>query len=442
MSIAPGDEGAVSLLAAVADPAVILDPAGCVVAWNPAALTVLGIPDDAAGRLLDDVAGNRARDARRVALAQPPGGTLLVWAPDGKRPGPEDIALQKLDAIGRIAGGVRHDVMSPLGAMMGFADLQAEDLRMPADLRESARDVHEAGQRVRLMVEAMLELSRDAPPKPAPLALGPLVRDLMALLAHPTIDMQCRIAVPDDLPAVEADPGQVRQALLALLISALEAQGTSWARGARSVPGRLAVSGRVMDEARGERVQLLVEDGGPVVPAHERPMLFDGTGAGRAGRDLAVARELVERAGGSVAYEEVAGGNCIAVELPVAQEAGRPQVLVCGAEPLIRTLLVRFAERHGVECVEARNAREALATLSERPVSMVIADLAVEAGAADLYSQSVSLRPELATRFVFVSGDPGSPQTAEFTRRTGVPVMPKPFDQARLDEFIRDAIGF
>ncbi len=61
--------------------------------------------------------------------------------------------------------------------------------------------------------------------------------------------------------------------------------------------------------------------------------------------------------------------------------------------------------------------------------------------AADLYRQSVSLRPELATRFVFVSGDPGSLQMAEFTRRTGVPVMPKPFDQGRLDKFIRDAVG-
>lgn len=441
MSIAPGAAGALSLLAAVADPAVIVDPAGCVVAWNPAALAVLELPDDAAGRLLDEMAGTRAQGARRVALTEPPGGTLLVWAPGDRRPGPEDIALQKLDAIARIAGGVRHDVMSPLGAVMGFADLQAEDPRMPADLRESAKDVHEAGQRVRRMVQAMLEFSRDVPPKPAPLALGPLVRDLMTLLGHPTIDMQCRIAVPDGLPEVEADRGQIRQALLAVLINALEAQGTSWVSGARSVPGRLAVSGYLIDDPRGDRVRLMIEDGGPVVPPDERPILFDGTGTGRAGRDLAVARELVERAGGCVSYEEVAGGNGIAVELPVAQEAGRPQVLVCGAEPLIRTLLVRVAARHGVECLEARNVREALATLSDRPVSMVIADLAFEAGAADLYRQSVSLRPELATRFVFVSGDPGSLQMAEFTRRTGVPVMPKPFDQGRLDKFIRDAVG-
>ncbi|MHB8960197.1 MAG: sensor histidine kinase [Candidatus Limnocylindrales bacterium] len=441
MSIARGEAGALSLLAAVADPAIIVDPAACVVAWNPAAQALLELPDDAAGRSLDDVVGSRAGGARRAALAEPPGAALLVWAQGDNRPGPDDIALQKLDAIGRIAGGMRHDVMSPLGAVMGFADLQAEDPRMPADLRESARDVHEAGQRVQLMVQAMLELSRDVPPKPAPLALGPLVRDLMTLLAHPTIDMQCRIAVPDELPEVEADRGQIRQALLAVLINALEAQGTSWASGVRSVPGRLAVSGYLIDDPRGDRVRLLIEDGGPVVPADERPMLFGGSGTGRAGRDLAVARELVERAGGSVAYEEVAGGNRIAVELPVAQEAGRPQVLVCGAEPLIRTLLVRFTARHGVECLEARNVREALATLSDRPVSMVIADLAVEAGAFDLYSQSVSLRPELATRFVFVSGDPGSLQMAEFARRTGVLVMPKPFDQGRLDKFIRDASG-
>ncbi len=455
MSVAPGQASAGALLAAVAEPAVIVDADGLVMSWNAAAQALLDLADDVAGRSLESIAGVRAGSARRVALAEPRGATLHVWPADADSIGPVDIALEKLDTIGRIAGGVRHDLMNPLSAVMGFAELQADDPRMPADLRESAQDVHEAAQRLWRMTHTMLEFSREVPPDPRPLALGPLVRDLMALLAHPTTDMEGRIAVPDELPEVEADRGQMQQALLALLINALEAQGTSWAKGARHVPGRLRVTGRAIDDARGNRVRLVVEDGGPVVPASERPSLFSGTGAGRGGRDLAVARALVARAGGRIVYEPLAAGNRFVIELPVAgtalptapegEESGeidsRPTlVLICDAMPLIRTLLVRFTARAGAEAVEARDSREALSILTQQPVSFVIADLSIEGGGMDLYEQATALRPELAGRFVLLSADPGNARLVEFTRRTGVPVIPKPFDNARLEQLVRDAI--
>jgi signal transduction histidine kinase len=456
MSADPGEASAAALLAAIADPAVILDEAGLAMAWNPAAQAMLGLPEDAAGGPPQALAEARVRSARRVALADPTDGALLVWLLDENGLGPDEIALEKLDAIGRIAGGVRHDLMNPLSAVMGFADLQATDPRMPADLRESAKDVVEAAQRIQLMVHTMLEFSRMVAPNPAPLALGPLVRDLMALLAHPTTDMQPRVVVPDGLPEVQADRGQIWQALLAVLVNALEAQGTLWTRGARPVTGRLTVSGRAIDDTRGNRVRIAIEDGGPVVPVGERPALFSGAGVGRAGRDLAVARALVARARGRVSYEPVPGGNRIVVELPVAgtrlpqerepEESPElapppPLVLICDPQPLIRTLLVRFTTRLGAQALETRDGQEAMAILAQQPVALVIADLGVDGGGGELYDQAIALRPELATRFVLLSGDPGNAKLAEFARRTGVMVMPKPFDNARLEQLVREAIS-
>jgi signal transduction histidine kinase/CheY-like chemotaxis protein len=446
MSAAQAESAAVTLLDAIVDPAVIVDKADLVMAWNAAAQSWLGLPEEVSGRPVEALAGARTHGAWRLALADPAGGALLVWHVDENGLGPDDVALEKLDIIGRIAGGVYHDLMNPLGALMGFADMQAADPGVAEDLREAARTLVGAAQRIQRMTRNVLGFARSHPPDPKPLAVGSLVRDLVALLGHATTNMQVRVAVPDGLPEVEADRSQLQQAILALVVNALEAQGTSWASGAGPAPGRLLVSGRTIEDAGGNRVRLAIEDGGLVVPLDERGALFSGGGVGRAGRDLAVARALVAQAGGRVSYEPVAAGNRIVVELPVAgtkapeAEAGPPLVLVCDALPLIRTLLVRFTTRLGVKAIEARDGREAMAILARQPVALVIADLGVEDGGDDFYDQAVALRPELATRFVLLSADPGNAKLVEFTRRTGVQVIPKPFDNVRLDQLVRDAI--
>ena len=447
-----------SLLAALAAPAVIVDGRGLVASWNAAAEVRLGMPADGSGRALVDAIGPLAAAGRRVALADG-AGSLIVWALDEDGLGPDDIALQKADALGRVAGGILHDVKGKFMAITGIADLVHSEPGMTAELRVFSGQLRTAGEEALALAQTALEYARSDPYKPQLVAVGPVIRSVVDLMAHATMNMDPRVNVPNALPQVETDLALFRQAMLALVVSAIEAQGADWARGANPVPGRLRISGSVRDDVLGCRVRIAIEDGGAVVPDAERKTLFSGSGGARAGRDLAVARAIITRAGGRIAYEPVWDGNRIVVELPVAGTVlpplpepdpidkaepadRRPLVLICDDEPLIRGLLVRFLERSGLDAVEARDGREAIEVLSSRPVAMIVADQQMpDLSGSDLFDIVVARDPTLASRFILTSGDPGRADVVAFTARTGVPVLPKPWDNGRLAALIRDAVS-
>lgn len=451
MSAPPGEASAATgLLSVLADPAVIVDGSGTIQAWNAAAAAYLSIDADAVGRPLEAVVGARATDARRAKLVEPDR-ELLVWgAPAGAPPtlDADAIALEKLDLIGRLSGGVAHELKNPLGAIMGLSELVGMDRRLDADLRDIASQLFAYAQRVHRMTDAVLAFARHDQGDVRTVSPGPIVRDLVSLLGHSTINMDVRIMVPDELPPVEASPAVIRQAILGLLVHALEAQGTQWVRGASPAEhGRLVVSGRYIDDAQGNRVRLAIEDGGPVIPECDRGTLFDGGPAG--GRDLAVVRELVTRAGGRVSYEPLPDGNRLVVELPVSGTSRPPDppnlppplILICDDEAFLRTLIVRFIERAKLRAVEARDGREALDILASEHVDVVVSDLQMGGlGGAELYDAAVARDPALARRFILTSGDPGSPEVLAFVARTGVPVVPKPFVQGQLEALIREVL--
>lgn len=453
MSVASGNASAVtSLLAAIADPAVALDGAGCVQALNAAARERLGLSEDAIGQPVAELLGARLASGRRIALADD-AGALTVWSLDDHGLGPDDIALEKLSIIERISGPVSHEIKNAIGPQRGFADLALGDPALPEDLRQLGLNAMQAGDEATALTVAMFEFSRDESVVVS--SLAEIARGILALLKAPALSMERRVAIPDGLPEVAADASTLRQVLLAVVLNALEAQGTRWVRGADGVPGRLLISARHIDDARGNRVRIAVQDKAATMPVAERATLFRGSGIGRASRDLMVARALVQRAGGRISHEWTVDGNRIVVELPLAGAPALPEldpeaqpepeppplVLVCDPMPLIRTLLVRFLGRLRVRAVEARDGQEALQILGREPVSMVIADLGLDAGGSDLYDSLVVARPDLATRFVLITADPGGSAEMAFVARTGVPALGKPFDNARLGELVREMLG-
>ncbi len=502
MTLDHGDAGSShplpELLAALADAAVLVDAEGLVTAWNDAAAARLGLSPVDRGQPVVEVAARAGEplggrvpapgDPYPIGLAGGAGAVLLVWPagaggpvddePDPGAPGPDDVALQKGDALGRVAGGVLHDVSGKFTALLGYAALVASDPKVPDDLREFSSDLEaEAGAALDL-IRATLQFARHWPPQAELVSLGPLVADEVRLLGHATINMEQRVNVPAGLPQVEADPALLRQAVLSLLINAVEAQGGEWGRGAERAYGRLIVSGRELQDEGGHRVRLAVEDGGPALTASAGARLFaapaaagaradgpevdpDATSA-RAGRDLRVAAALIERVGGRLFHEPVPNGNRLVVELPVAgtalsalprqgdavadpqpsAQAAGAQVLVCDDEQLIRGLMVRMLERHGLGAIEARDGREAAAILASRRVEAVIATHRMpDMSGPELFELAVGHQPALAARFILTTGDAGDADVAAFAARTGVPVVLKPFDNAKLIALVRGAIG-
>ena len=454
------------LLAALACPAVLVDAAGTVVAANAAAAQA-GVTAGEAGALT----GDWQATARRLSLADGAPGAILVWERDEAGLAQDLLALQKADTLGRLASGISHDLANSLGAILTFARFITSEPGVPADLRAEPRHLEEDADRTLRIIRTLLEFARHRAPTVQPVALGQLVRDAMELLANSLTNVEVRVTVPGSVPQVDADPALLRQALLALLVNCIEAMGGRWGRGAHQLEGRLFVSGRVLESGDGAHVRLAIEDGAPTVPEAERAALFATAGGARSGRDLSVARQLIEVAGGRLSHEPVPNGNRLVVELPIAgsgaQDPGRagtasagglspatspvaspmqdrPLVLVCDDEPLIRGLLVRFIERAGMRAVQAKSANEALEILTREPVAMVITDHKLGTGdlrGTELYDLALTRRPDLATRFVLTSGDTSDAEIADFVARTGVPVVAKTFDNAHLAELVRKTVA-
>jgi CheY-like chemotaxis protein len=131
---------------------------------------------------------------------------------------------------------------------------------------------------------------------------------------------------------------------------------------------------------------------------------------------------------------------------PVTSRATRQgaslTVLVCDDERSIRALLARVITRGGHQAREASGGGEALAILEAEPVDLVMADQRMaDMTGVDLYRAAVARRPELATRFVLMSGDAGTPELMEFASATGLQVIEKPFDLSVVTATLRRLAG-
>jgi signal transduction histidine kinase len=469
------------LLSGLSDAAVTVDDAGRITAWNAAAARRFAVEGDSArSRRPEDLAGGPLVGVVRLPLA--PGGPhheLIVWPVDGITDA-DAVRLQREDAIGRLAGGIAHDLANPLGAILTFSTFLNGEPGLPPDLQASARMLRDEADRTLRIVRGLLEVARHRPPAITNIALGPLVRETVELAHSPLATVDVRVTVPDALPNVTADPSRLRQAVLALTVNAIEAMGGHWGSGGHQASGRFRVSGRLVDGEE-PRVRLVVEDAGPVVPESARAYLFVAdppAGTPRAGRDLSTAAWLVAASGGRLTYETVPGGNRFVIDLPVAarpETASEPMrwagsgpglaqvavarqaaateaavgrgphagatVLVCDDEDSIRVLLARLIERAGYRAVQASSGADALERLACERVDMIIADQRMTGmTGVELYAAVAARHPELRRRFVLMSGDPGSDEIVTLAAEAGVGVLGKPFEFDRIGTLIRETL--
>ena len=486
-----------TVLGLLAAPAVAVDGAGLVVAANEAGASRLAAPiADVVGRPIADAVPDAAGATHIVLSATAGAATLLVWPMAGVVD-EAMIDLQRADAVGRLAGGISHDMRNKLGGMLTYADTIATDPGLPPDLADLAGVMHDEVDAALQMVHTTLELARRRPTVKNRVSVGPLVRECLDLAKSATLQLQVRATVSEVMPELEVDQAKLRQAIVAVLLAAVESMGGTWVRSGPTATGSLRIAGYLAEDDGRYRARLTFDDTGEPVPEQARATLFDGVG-GRATRDLAVAAALVSSAGGRLDYEAIADGNRLILELPLAGDpplprrtapaprpvapAAQPQpsargsagdlagaltaaaaspstspagarplgpdgkptltVLVCDDEPSIRGLLVRVIARGGHRAIEASGGAEALVILNTEPVDLVMADQRMaDMTGVDLYRAAVESRPELAARFVLMSGDAGTPELVEFAAATGLQVIEKPFDLGVVTATLRRLAG-
>jgi len=366
-------------------------------------------------------------------------------------PDDDAIALEKGRALDFVAGPVWHELANSLGAIKAFATMLRLDPGLPADLAGDAALLVEAADTTRRLARTYLEVSRTRPSAPRAVRAATMAAEVHDLTAYLLTDVDTRIDVPDTLPDIEVDPSGFRLALLIVVLDAIRALGGNRAR------GWLVVSGGRANGGRG--LELVVEDSAAPVRDADRGGLFDparGPGTGRGGRDLAVARTLLRRAGGDLRHETTPGGaNRLILSVASAGPTATPtseaspgtaapaviSVLVCDDEDAIRGLISRVLERRGMRVVQAASGKEALDALSDQALSVVIADQRmVGMTGTDLYLAMVARRPGLRSRFILMTGDAGEPGVVALSRSEGFPILPKPFELAALSAAIAQVI--
>jgi two-component system, cell cycle sensor histidine kinase and response regulator CckA len=278
---------------------------------------------------------------------------------------------QKLEAIGRLAGGVAHDFNNLLTAIRGFAELHLAEHEPDDPGRADVLEIEQAADRATQLTKGLLAFSRRAEVHPVPLDIAGLVHDTMALLRRLVgEDVAVHLDAGPKVPLVFADPVQIEQVLLNLAANARDAMPTGGSLGIE-VKGVLLDDGFVSahpGSATGHHVLLAVSDTGIGMDETTQEHIFEpffttkpsgeGTGLG-----LASVYGIVRQAGGYIDVDSrLGGGSLFRAYLPAVQgdapqvesrqSAGHPRpeanqtILLVEDEPAVRL----FAQRVLTDC--------------------------------------------------------------------------------------------
>jgi len=370
---------------------------------------------------------------------------------------------QKMEAIGRLAGGVAHDFNNLLGVILGYSGLMHDSIEDPA-LRKKLDEIHKAGQRAADLTRQLLAFSRKQVLEPRVVSPNSLIADMEKMLRRLIgEDVQLEIVLDSGLGCVHVDPGQMEQVIMNLAVNARDAmpKGGKITIETRNVEldelyARFHVSVRP-----GPYVQIVVSDTGTGMDQATQAHIFEpffttkkeGTGLG-----LATVYGIVKQSGGSVwVYSEPGEGTTFKIYLPrLEQHAGKVQngvitgqfpggtetiLIVEDAEP-VRTVTQEFLELGGYTVLSASSGAEALeiAARSDTPIHLLLTDVIMpEMSGPQLAEKLKALR--CGTKVLFMSGYTDAALAQHSVLETGKMLIMKPFSREALTQKVREALN-
>jgi PAS domain S-box-containing protein len=378
----------------------------------------------------------------------------------------EQVMLsQKMEAIGRLAGGVAHDFNNILTAIGGYSDLLLADLPPDDPRRHDVEEIHQATQRAAALTQQLLAFSRRQVLQPKVVNLNTLVPDIEKMLRRLIgEDILFATVLHPRLGNVRADPGQMEQVIVNLAVNARDAMPQG---------GRLTIETRnvELDEAYtadhpsikpGRYVMLVVTDTGVGMDEETKARIFEpffttkvrgkGTGLG-----LATVYGIVQQTGGHIwPYSEPGQGTAMRVYLPRVDApadtiehpsdvgsnvaGGTETILVVEDEAPVRAVTRQLLERNGYTVLEAPDGAAALALLDGetggRHIDLLLTDVIMPgmSGRA-LADQLKARRPHL--RVLFMSGYTDDAVVRHGMLEPGLAYLEKPFRPPTLLRKVR-----
>jgi len=223
---------------------------------------------------------------------------------------------EKLASLGKLAAGVAHEINNPMTGILTNASLLLEDLPEDDPRREDLQTIVNETIRCRRIVKGLLDFARQSKPEKKKTSVNEIVRNSLSLLRNQASFRNIEITEELDpyLPDIPADPNQIQQVFVNILLNASEAMPSG---------GRIRVRSGRADRA-GERIEVAISDNGPGIPPDAMSRLFDpffttkntGTGLG-----LAVSYGIVQSHGGTIEVQSEAGqGATFIVRLPTTAQ--------------------------------------------------------------------------------------------------------------------------
>ena len=371
---------------------------------------------------------------------------------------------QKMEAVGRLAGGVAHDFNNLLSVILSYSEMVKDSLAGSDPARDDLSEIHEAATRASALTRQLLLFSRQQVVEPRVIELGDVATTLSKML-HRVVgeDVDVVMVSPEEEARVNADPNLMEQVLLNLGVNARDAMP----KGGKLT---IAISNVTLDEGYAERhlgvapgryVKLAVTDTGVGMPADIQSRIFEpffttkekgkGTGLG-----LSTVFGIVQQSGGHIGVDsEVGRGTTFDVYLPrvdgdlsgaiqVAQPSelrGSETVLLVEDERQVRTIAENILRRQGYNVIVAQNAGDAL-LICEResgPIQLLLTDVVMpHLSGPELAQRLAGLRPDM--KVLFMSGYTDDSALRHGAADGGVAFLQKPITPALLARKVREVL--
>lgn len=377
------------------------------------------------------------------------------------------LQAQKLESVGRLAGGVAHDLNNMLSPILGYADMLLSEIEAADPRGEYVRIILQAGNRARDLIRQLLAFGRRQTLYMETVDLNEVIAGFVPLLRRTVREeVIIELLTGNDLPVVRIDSGQIEQVLMNLVVNAQDAMPEG---------GRISLETDVVDldegyaESRpaitpGRYVRLTVSDTGSGMEPEVREQIFSpffttkekgkGTGLG-----LAMVYGIVKQHGGNIwVYSEPGDGTTFKIYLPASddqpaaaprqaekppeEQPGSETVLVVEDNDMVRQMTADILSRRGYTVLTAEGGRECLDLLAARqgPVDLLITDVIMpEMNGKALYKKAVQRLPGL--RVLYMSGYTENVIASRGVLESGVHFIQKPFTPRSLAAKVREVLA-
>jgi len=375
------------------------------------------------------------------------------------------IQAQKMEAVGRLAGGVAHDFNNLLTVILGYNEMLRDHLKNDPVGSEYVGEVLRASERASALTNQLLAFSRRQVSVPRQVDLNDLVRNIDKMLRRIIgEDVRLEVKLASALPEIEVDPGQIDQVIMNLAVNSRDAMPAGGQLVIETAAIRLTeeYAATHVSPAPGSYALLTVSDTGMGMDSATQARIFEpffttkeqgkGTGLG-----LSIVYGIVKQNGGEIlVYSEPGKGTAFKIYLPAAGQSAQPApaavtdttpqqatgaILLVEDEDQVRNLTRAMLSRLGHRVFDFGSGAAALEFLRSRSeeIDLLVSDIVMpQMSGLDLAREAEALRPGI--RLLLMSGYTETSVSTQGLIAPGTVFIHKPFTAASLREKVAEAL--